>query len=269
MDEYKDYVKMCADMFKEKLLDPDIFVMKTQEVTAKGSTATQVYGSLLTSAAFATVGEANANAFVPAPIFTAANGKQMWYTRQFANPGVGVITSACKYPEAAVRWCDLFFDAEYEKLVWMGQEGEAYEYVDDTRTMWNWIFTDDAPTSTEVRAKRTIQADGQGPSICPVEWFNLNDAVEAPVNVQRRDVATEYFGKLRLAMPIMYYDANDQRELNTVWTDVSAYMSQEFALFVTGQKDIDANWDTFIKTLKNMGAETIVTVAQKTYDAAK
>lgn len=269
LPEYRSYMEMLAMMYKEKLIDPEIFTLNNQQVLAKGNTETPIYGSVIASAAFTVVGDKHADSFVPAPIYTAANGKQMWYTRVFANPGVGVITSSCKYPEAAVRWCDLFYQAEYEKLVWMGIEGEAYQYADDTRTTWNWILTDDAATANDVRAKRTIQAGGQGPSICPVDWFNLNDAVEAPVNAQRKQIGTDYFGKLRVAMPALYYDTDAQKELTALWTDVKSYLEQQTALFITGELDIESNWDMFQQQLRAMGAERISAIGQQAYDLVK
>ena len=267
MDEYKEYMELLVTLYSEKLIDPDIFVINNSQVTAKGSTETQIYGSIISAAAFTNVGQINATAFVPTPVYTAANGKQMWYTRVFATPGVGVITTACDYPQAAVRWCDLFYSDEYQKLVWMGIEGDAYQFTDETRTTWEWVFSDDMTTTNEVRAKKTIQAGGQGPSICPEDWFNLNDATEAPVNAQRKQIGSDYFGKLRVAMPDLYYSSSDQKELTAIWNDLKTYIEQQTALFATGELDIEENWDDFIQMLKNMGAETMVDIIQATYDS--
>ena len=265
MDEYKQWVELCAKMYADKLIDPDIFVMSNAEIMAKGNVDPQVYGSVIASAAFTVVGADNADSYVPTPVYTAANGEQMWYNRVYANAGVGVITSTCKNPEAAIRWCDMFYSDEFVKLVWMGQEGVAYEYNEDGT--WNWIYSDEYPDTTAVRASLTIQAGGQGPSMCPTDWFKLNDATEAPVNAQRAQIASDYYGKLRVAMPTLYYEANAAKEMSTISTDLKAYTDQMVALFVTGEADIETGWEEFTETVKNMQALRLVEIAQEAYDA--
>lgn len=267
MEEYKEWVKLCANMYADGLLDPDIYVMNNSEVLAKGTADPTVYGSLIASAAFTVVGADNADAFVPTPIYTAANGEQMWFNRQYANPGVGVITKDCEYPELAVQWCDLFYSDEFDKLVWMGQEGVAYEYNEDGS--WDWLYSEEYPDTASVRAALTIQSGGQGPCMCPTDWFLLNDASEAPVNMQRKEIATEYGDCLRLPMPTLYYEQDVAKEMATISTDIQAYLDQMVAQFVTGGLDIDASWDEFIKTLENMQAGRLVEYAQAAYDATK
>ena len=267
MDEYKEWVTLCRRLYKEGLIDPDIFVISNAEVLAKGTLDPEVYGSIISSAAFTVVGADNASSYVPTPIYTASNGAQMWYNRQYANPGVGIITKDCKYPELAVQWCDLFYSPEYDKLVWMGQEGVAYEYNEDGT--WNWLYTDEYPDTTAVRAMLTIQAGGQGPSMCPTDWFKLNDATEAPVNAQRVQIASEYNGKLRIALPPLYFEEAAARERSTLSSDLTAYTDEMFALFVTGEADIESGWDDFIGNLKAMGCERYTELTQAAYDSAK
>lgn len=267
MEEYREYVELCHKLYSEGLIDPDLFVMGNAEVMAKGNTETQVYGSVIASAAFTVVGADNADAFVPTPIYTAANGEQMWYNRVYANNGVGVLTKSCKYPELAVKWCDLFYSPEYVKLVWMGQEGVAYEYNEDGT--WNWLTSEAYPDATAVRAMLTIQSGGQGPSMCPTDWFKLDDATEAPVNAQRAQIAEEYYGKLRTAMPNLFIEAAEAKEKNTISADLLAYTDEMFALFVTGEMDIEENWEEFTQTVKAMQCERMVEIAQAALDAVE
>ena len=159
----------------------------------------------------------------------------------------------------------MFYSDEFVKLVWMGQEGVAYEYNEDGT--WNWIYSDEYPDTTAVRASLTIQAGGQGPSMCPTDWFKLNDATEAPVNAQRAQIASDYYGKLRVAMPTLYYEANAAKEMSTISTDLKAYTDQMVALFVTGEADIETGWEEFTETVKNMQALRLVEIAQEAYDA--
>jgi putative aldouronate transport system substrate-binding protein len=265
--EYVTALKYYNKLYTEGLLDKEFFTQNNAQIIAKGGGAEELYGAVVSSAAFTVVGEARANDFDIAPVFKAPNGKEIWFNRVYANAGVGVISAATKYPEAIVRWCNTFYHPDYVKYVWMGLEGEAYTWNADGT--WNWKLRSPTDTSTAVRAELTTQPGGQGPSMCPPEWFKLNDKVEAPVNRQRVWMAENFFGKLRVAMPQLYYETADLRTISTIATDLSSYENQCFAKFVTGEMNIDREYPAFVAQLKQMGADNMVSLIQKTYNANK
>jgi putative aldouronate transport system substrate-binding protein len=268
MEEYVLALKYLNRLWNEGLLDPEVFTLNASQVIAKGSVQPEVYGSVISSGTFVVVGEANAKDYHIAPLFKAPNGKEMWFNRVYAsNSGAGVISAATKYPEALVRWCNMFYSPEYSKVVWMGFEGDAYTWNSDGT--WNWKFKDANDTTTRVRSELTIQPSGAGPSMCPPEWFKLNDKVEMPVNQERAWLAENYFGKLRVPMPNLYYDPADLRTINTISTDLKSYENQCFAKFVTGEMNIDREYPAFVAQLKRMGADNMVALIQKTYNASK
>jgi putative aldouronate transport system substrate-binding protein len=267
MEEYVASLKYYNKLYTEGLLDKEIFTQNNAQVIAKGSGTTELYGAVISSAEFTVVGEARANDFDIAPVFKAPNGKEIWFNRVYANPGVGVISAATKYPEALVRWCNMFYDSDYSKYVWMGLEGDAYEWNADGT--WNWKLRSSTDTTTAIRAEKTLQAGSHGASMCPPEWFKLNDAVEAPVNRKRVWMAENFFGKLRVAMPQIYYETADMRTISTISTDLKSYENQCFAKFVTGEMNIDREYPAFVAQLKQMGAENMVSLIQKNYDASR
>lgn len=267
--EYKEAVSYLNKLYAEGLIDKDIFTITGAEVTAKGSGEVPVYGGLMCSAAFLIVSEKYADMYDITPLIQAPNGNDMWYTRSYpAGIGTGVITTSCKYPEAAVRFCDLFYDAAYEKLPWMGLEGVAYIVNEDGSWDWNYESTEEK-TATAVRAQHTLQPGSNGPGICPPEWFKLADKAEAPVNAQRSRFGLENSGKLRIALPLMYYEEADAREIATIASDANAYENEMFAKFVTGEASIEKDYDAFVAQLKAMGVEEAVAIMQRTYDNNK
>lgn len=42
------------------------------------------------------------------------------------------------------------------------------------------------------------------------------------------------------------------------WTDITKYATQMFAAFVTGDSDIDAEWDAYVENLNNMGLQDVI-----------
>ena len=59
-------------------------------------------------------------------------------------------------------------------------------------------------------------------------------------------------------------EENDTRA--TLVTDVANYIAQMRAEFITGQTDIDAGWDTYIKTVNQMGMDQLLEIEQAAYD---
>jgi len=50
------------------------------------------------------------------------------------------------------------------------------------------------------------------------------------------------------------------------WTDLKAYVTEMNAAFMTGQKDIEAEWDTYLKKLDDMGLQEVITIYQAALD---
>ena len=46
-------------------------------------------------------------------------------------------------------------------------------------------------------------------------------------------------------------------DFNDAWADIDTYLKDMHAAFITGEKDIDAEWDNYLKTLDQMGLQDI------------
>ena len=51
-----------------------------------------------------------------------------------------------------------------------------------------------------------------------------------------------------------------------VWSDITTYLTQMHTAFVTGEKDIDAEWDNFQAELMDMGLQDVIDVYQAALD---
>ena len=49
--------------------------------------------------------------------------------------------------------------------------------------------------------------------------------------------------------------------------DIGTYLEEMVPSFIMGQKDIDAEWDSFVEEQKNMSIQTVIDIYQKAYDA--
>ena len=54
--------------------------------------------------------------------------------------------------------------------------------------------------------------------------------------------------------------------ISDIYTPIKSYVEECWALFVTGEMDIDAQWDEYIATLESMGLAEAIQATQSCYD---
>lgn len=273
-DEYRQAVQYLNKLHSERLIESEIFSITGTDVVAKGSGEEHMYGAVISSGTFSVIGAEKPKDFdLPGP-FTADNGRTFWHARvDPAGVGAGCITSSCEYPEAAIRWYNLFYTDEYHRLYWMGFEDDAYSWIDNEKWDWNYENVKDPSiekvTTETMRNYFTLHRGySGGPSICPVDWFSLDDAIEGPANRQRLAWCTENAEYLNVPIPTMYYEEDVISRLTELAADINVYEEDMFAKFVIGELNPhdDATWEDFTSQLRAMGGEEIETLLQKTYD---
>ena len=68
------------------------------------------------------------------------------------------------------------------------------------------------------------------------------------------------------AFPALIYNAEEAAEITQLKTDINNYLGNMHAQFITGQADIDADWDAFIAQLDEMGLQRLLEIEQAAYD---
>ena len=69
-----------------------------------------------------------------------------------------------------------------------------------------------------------------------------------------------------LIPPLTFPDA-DARELVDIQLAVKTYVDEMLTRFITGEADIDAEWDTYLATLDSQGLQRLLEINQNAYDA--
>lgn len=64
--------------------------------------------------------------------------------------------------------------------------------------------------------------------------------------------------------PIVFTD-EENAEVADIEVDVKKYADEQRALFISGQKDIDAEWDAYVQQLENLGLSKMVELYDKAY----
>jgi putative aldouronate transport system substrate-binding protein len=70
-------------------------------------------------------------------------------------------------------------------------------------------------------------------------------------------------------LPALIWKGDDNARVADINAVLNPYLDQTFVDFITGKRDINSEWDTYLSELDNMGSAEMVSIMQKTYDAMK
>ena len=67
----------------------------------------------------------------------------------------------------------------------------------------------------------------------------------------------------------LYFSSEDNQRLAQFRTEIESYVRQNTAAFITGQKNVEADWDAYVSGFKGLGLADYITLTQKSVDSAK
>lgn len=203
------------------------------------------------------------------------------------NPTKFVITSACKYPEAAFRWGV----EQYNKDIWFmkafGQEGTGWVRVTPGE---GDIPADAVDLNTGVPSEVATFADGIGwgdeQNYC---WRGIGlrcDTPDAPsyrynqyqigdyesnmeyrLAFDTRDNMNPYNPDISMCLPPLVYDEAQATEMANSQSVILSYVKETAARFITGDLDAEADWDAYLQELEVKGVTNLRDIYQAAYDA--
>lgn len=160
---------------------------------------------------------------------------------------------------------DWFYSEEGTRFCYMGVEDITYEYIDDDT--WDWILeSDELGTVTVTELRKNNLLSKPFPYLYKaneVVWSQQNDAAEVEI-MRLRKISNQYDVQ---AFPNITLSEEDQLSISTIVSDVSSYCQNMIVSFITGETDIDAEWDNYVATANSMGVEELVSIYQGYVDA--
>lgn len=188
-------------------------------------------------------------------------------------PGEFMISSSCQYPEAAFRWADGWYSEEASFMAWYGQEGKG------------WIQPPEGSLGMngEKALYQRLPVEGAEQTINIANKFGNNTArlregevyletdpaqkfsTEPMLYFATRDNLVPYTDTSR-AVPPLILTREESSEISNIRTMIDDYVKENQALFCLGTKDIDKEWDSYIKEFSALGLDRMMEVYQVAYD---
>ena len=188
-----------------------------------------------------------------------------------------VISSACKYPEAAFRWADALYTTENTLRKYYGPPDEVWRWpqpgeigINGLPAVWTSISKDggefDQPnygSIAHIAPHYRSDAFRLGQSITGDPNYNA----EAVLFRETKENYEPFAVHINTIMPPLVYTEEQSNDLIDIQVTMNNFIHEMFARFITGDLDINSQWDTYISQLNAMGLDRYVEIQQAAYDA--
>ncbi|ACA38860.1 ABC transporter substrate-binding protein [Lysinibacillus sphaericus CBAM5] len=264
-DEYKQLLEYLNKLYKEGLINKDVFTTEPQKFAAEAAKGT-----------FGMLSEVDPkelfklDGYTGAQVLEGPNGDRQYtaMTNGLGNLGMFVVTDKAKNPEAMVRWIDHLYGDEGAKMFFMGFEGVTYEENEDGTIQYIDSITNnpDGKNLDQAISDYLTWPGGYYPGIVTQKYFQGAEAKENSLNNAKQ--VMPYALKDDEIIPGLNYTVEENDRVSAVLTDIQTYVNEMTASFITGKESFD-KWNDYKKTIEKMGLQDYMEVAQGAYDRSK
>jgi len=275
-DEYREGLRYIKKLYDEKLLYNDSFIIDRTQITSLGENDTPILGAGtgLWAGMFTINGAESGRIrdYVSIPPLKGPKGfsQSVEANTDFSSVKF-VVTSACKYPEVAVKWIDWIYNEE-NRIIGHAKPGfrkanEGEIGIDGQQALW---AQDPIPAGEAFGAIQNKGWTNFGVFYKPLETdlrTALNDEPSRVVAENRYEAYQQHgkVGKDVNFKPVSM-STDDATFVADYRTTINDLVDNAFAEFVTGVRSIDKDWDAYVKSLNDAGLKDYLKIMQKYVD---
>lgn len=186
--------------------------------------------------------------------------KDYFGVNSIGTTGSFIITSACKYPEVALRWADYFYSDEGSLFFYFGDEGVTYDKLDDGTYQFNDTVLADFYSGKNsydgCAVYVSLYGYGNTPTMTKVPYNSADDNKGIAL-----DAANALIEDCAIAWPAFTFTKKEQRIIEDSKTDIDKYVASMRDAWIMGTAELnDDTWNQFISTIQRMGIEDVLEV---------
>lgn len=274
-DEYKEGLKYISRLAEKGLIDMQSYTQTSESLRAICSAEDEIVGAFASGSpdSLFISGDERMSHYVPLPPLKGPNGIEYTPRLDYPVSASGVITKYCKHPAAAYRLLDFMMSEEASLFSRYGVEGTDWERVDESKPC---LFE-------SIGYKSKILAILPYGAVQNSHWTQYNPSFRSSdiSNTMAWDgnkLDGEYFKAQALAAYIgkgpenvfnvskLLLDNDDFSEFVSIKHDIGDCVKETIPSFISGRKNLDSDWNEYMETLKNLGIDRYIELAQKGYD---
>jgi putative aldouronate transport system substrate-binding protein len=264
-DNAVKFFEYINKLWKEKLIDNDVFSQGQTDMAAKGANnligiASQalpgnIWGAMSNE-------EAAEYLILPALSSSVSSEAMVQQSNSGIIDGTFAVTDKCKNVPAIMRWVDYLYSEEGSLLIHYGPEGLAYKANDDG------VYEQILPTDGRSYEER------RGGDITPDCGISCPKFVRAstegnwgdPLQQTRvKQVDEKLWPYRRLPLPDLFFTVKEQEKIDIQTTDLKKYASEVGAKLITGEMSLD-DYNKVLDRLEQMKIVDAIKTYQTVYD---
>ena len=180
------------------------------------------------------------------------------------------ITKDAQSPAVAIKWVDLAFTDEGRNVSYFGEEGVNWRNANQGEiamtgepALWKQLTVPNVP--------HNYTWSHFMPTYFPEGFFDRQvPASDDPFSIERWlwvETMEKYEGlQPDEIVPPLFMSLEDGKEQGKLRSEIKTYVDQSFARFVTGDLDIESDWDSYLAQFKALELDRYIDIVQRTYD---
>lgn len=266
-DGYKELMRYYHKLYEEGLVDPDVFTATFADLIVKSANGRALTYIFVNNSPVS--GSPYEQYTVPmTETLEGYNGEKVW--NNYSMPGSQTthfnITKDCpeEYREIMAKWADYFYSVDGMVAYFMGEKDVTYTYDEatDTYNLTDMILKDPEGRNFEqVQSQWCTWAGGMNPSCATNELFKGGEtwpvSLESAAGLIKFTYDTHEGGEMTdgaIWAPFVF-DPDTASEISALTGDFTTYRDEWSASFITGKKDIDADWDEYVNGFNAIGID--------------
>lgn len=273
LDGYKEYLATMNKWYSEGLIDPE-YLTVDQKILDKKMLNNMVGASYLDSnnsmINYLRAKPEETFDFTVAEFPKVAGGKNYWpmgsIDDKVARYG-GVITPSCKNVVEAVKFLDYLYSPEGQELLNWGIEGKSFTVDENGKKQYTDEILNNPEGKTSVDAIAKYCNNAGFMKVYDSEAIRaLDNSLEPEILAKRHEaIKRAEESDKGLGIPSLAYTSEEVKELNKIKTETNAYLEEMRAKFILGKEPLE-NYDVFVATMRELGAERGAEIVQTALD---
>ena len=264
-EEFKEWISWISKLYDEGLIDPafsrsssDLQAMHLEDRIG----ATAFYADDIAS--WQSVCHANGHDYVQFTILetppTPEGENATHVMRQLAG-GRYSISTWCENPVLAIQWIDYHYaHPEGQVLMMFGMEGTHWYWDENGVRRWTEYVSNNAEGLSQFNVLRKYGAN-------PAQFTNRTEefgrmCVPDWIYAQCAPIQANLVNPI----PTLPATPDEIDDMSIIDTDLATYTSETVLAFLQGNSDVEEEWDSYIATMKGIGADELLAMKQVQYD---
>jgi putative aldouronate transport system substrate-binding protein len=271
-EEWRDGLRFAKQLVDEGLLSPLCFTQDVTQLMQLLASETMQVGVYTAGANLFGATDVRKLDFAPLPPLTGPKG--VCYTAFIPSvAGAGfVITKYCEHPEAAFRLGDYCMsrDIAFRNRFGVPEIDWREPGPDDKGLYEDMGFPAQV---VPILPFNSVQNSYWGGNLDVVMELGIQDGQaisdDDPLYTERfiAQAVPYYVGKTpKEYVDLIKYNLEENDEIKDIYSTLVTYVNESMARFVTGDMDLDTQWESYLKELNNIGLPHFVEISQRAYD---